>query len=128
MTNRTPRRRSENQVTASVGKAGGFCTSTRSGRAQPPQRAPEAEADPRGVEQAGDRVAGSGQLARGSAAVARFEPVDGNPRLVGDRARQRRAFEPDEVDVDAVRRQRLRVVPHAGAASQISEGNDGGSH
>ena len=32
MTNRTPRRRSENQVTASVGKAGGFCTSTRSGR------------------------------------------------------------------------------------------------
>jgi hypothetical protein len=27
-----------------------------------------------------------------------------------------------------VGRQRLRVIPHTGAASQISEGDDGGSH
>jgi hypothetical protein len=32
ITNRTPRLRSENQATASVGNAGGFCTSTTSGR------------------------------------------------------------------------------------------------
>ena len=41
---------------------------------------------------------------------------------------QRRPLEADEIDVDAIGRQRLRVVPHAGAASQISERNDGGSH
>jgi hypothetical protein len=54
--------------------------------------------------------------------------VDGNPRLVSNGARQRRAFEADEVDIDAVRGQRLRVVPHAGAASEISECDDDGSH
>ena len=43
-------------------------------------------------------------------------------------AGQRRTVEADEINVDAVRRQRLRVVLHAGAASQISEGDDDGSH
>ena len=42
--------------------------------------------------------------------------------------RQRRSFEADEIDVDALRGQRMGVVPHAGAAAQISEGDDGGSH
>jgi hypothetical protein len=54
--------------------------------------------------------------------------LDGDARLVGNLARQRRAFEADEVDIDAVRGQRLRVVPHAGAASEISECDDDGSH
>ena len=41
---------------------------------------------------------------------------------------ERRAFEADQVNVDAVRRQSLGVIPHTGAASQISEGDDDGSH
>jgi hypothetical protein len=54
--------------------------------------------------------------------------MHGDSRLVGDRTRQRRSFETDEVDVDALRGQRVRVVLHAGASAQISECDDGGSH
>jgi hypothetical protein len=49
-------------------------------------------------------------------------------RIGRNRARQLGAFEPDEIDIDAVRGERLRVVPHTGAAAQIAEGNDDGSH
>ena len=41
---------------------------------------------------------------------------------------ERCAFEADKVDVHAAGRQRVRVIPHAGAASQISKADDGGSH
>src|SRR5260221_1341532 len=54
--------------------------------------------------------------------------MDFDPRLVSNRARKRRSLETDEVDVQAVRRQRMRVILHAGASTQISEGNDSGSH
>ena len=55
-------------------------------------------------------------------------PMHGNARIVGDALGQRRAFEADEIDVDAVRHQRVRVVLHAGTSPQISERNNGGSH
>jgi hypothetical protein len=54
--------------------------------------------------------------------------MDGNARVGSDAPGQRRAFEADEIDVDAVGYQRMRVVLHAGASTQISERNDGGSH
>ena len=63
MTNRTPRRRSENHVTSSVGNAGGFCTSTRFGCGSWRSMRHSAEAQTRGVEEAGHRVAGSGKRA-----------------------------------------------------------------
>ena len=51
-----------------------------------------------------------------------------DPRIAGDRLRQRRPFEADEVDVHARRGERVRVVQHAGAPSQVSERDNGGSH
>src|SRR6185295_8744195 len=56
------------------------------------------------------------------------DSVNGDPRIVRNPLGQRRAFEADEIDVDAVRYQRVRVVLHAGASPQISERNHGGSH
>ena len=109
------------------GKRGGILHEHQIGTAQRPQRAPQPEADAQGVEQAGDGVRGSRQLAA-DLQPRRLQAMDRDPRLVGNLARQRRPFEPDEVDVDAVGRQRMGVVPHAGAASQISEADDGGSH
>ena len=41
---------------------------------------------------------------------------------------ERRPFEPDQVDVDAVRRQRARVVLHAGAFAEIGQREDDGTH
>ena len=58
----------------------------------------------------------------------RDDSMHADPRLVGDRARKRRALEADQIDIDAVGRERMRVVLHAGASSQISERDDGGSH
>src|SRR4051794_22146935 len=49
-------------------------------------------------------------------------------RVVGDRTRERRAFETDQIHGDALRRQRLRVVSHTGTAAQIYKRDDDGSH
>ena len=58
----------------------------------------------------------------------RREPVHGDAFVARDCPPERRAFETHQVHVDAVRRQRLGVVPHTGAASQVSERDDDGSH
>jgi UDP-GlcNAc:undecaprenyl-phosphate GlcNAc-1-phosphate transferase len=49
-------------------------------------------------------------------------------RVAGHRRYGRRAFEADQVDVTAGRRQRGRVVLHPRAAAHISEYDNGGSH
>jgi hypothetical protein len=54
--------------------------------------------------------------------------VDANARIVGDAPRQRRAFVADEINRDSRRSERLRVVLHAGAASEIGQRDDDGSH
>ena len=97
------------------------------GARQPPQRPPQAEAQAHRIEQAGDRVTRSVQAAADPQPRA-LQPMDGNARIVGNALGQRRPFEADEIDVDAVRHQRVRVVLHAGASPQISERNNGGSH
>src|SRR6185295_11032690 len=92
--------------------------------AQARQRAPEPEADAQGIEQPGGGVRRAGQLAADAEPQWR-DAVDGNPRFVGDLARERRAFESDEVDVDPVTGQRLGVIAHPGTSAEISEGDDG---
>src|SRR5439155_2394806 len=67
-------------------------------------------------------------LAAAAAQNRGCEAMDGDPRMVGDRARQRCAFEADEIDVDALRGERVGVILHAGAASEISKNDDCGSH
>ena len=54
--------------------------------------------------------------------------MNADARLVSNIPRERGALEADEIDVDPIGRQRVRVVPHAGAASQVSECDDDGSH
>src|SRR5678809_60768 len=54
--------------------------------------------------------------------------MDSYAGIVGNAFGQRRPFEANEIDVDAVRYQRMGVVLHAGASPQISERNNGGSH
>ena len=41
--------------------------------------------------------------------------------MLGDGARQRRAFVADEIDLDTVRRQRTGVVLHPGASAEVGE-------
>ncbi len=91
------------------------------------QRAPEPEADARGVEEAGDCVARTAEIAAHRQS-RRVDAVNRDPRVGRDRLRQRHPLETDEVDVDAIRRERLRVIAHAGASAQISENDDGSSH
>src|SRR6266849_1044684 len=54
--------------------------------------------------------------------------MDGDLRRLSDCARNQRALETDEIDVNSSGGERLRVVLHTGAASEISKGDDGGSH
>ena len=81
----------------------------------------------RGIEKAGDSIGRSGEAAADLQAQGR-DSMDGDSRLRGNRPRQGGAFEADEVHVNPVGSERQRVVPHTGAASEISEGDDGGSH
>jgi len=54
--------------------------------------------------------------------------MNGDAHIVRDALGQRGAVEADEVDVRAIGRQRMRVILHAGASSQVSQRNDDGSH
>ena len=128
MTNRTPRRRSAHQVTANVGNAGGFWTRTRSGRGSCLQRPPQPKAQPRGIEQPGDRIARSVQAAaesRKRVFLMRWTVMRGSPvtRLgSGVPSRPTRSTSTPFDD------QRVRVVLHAGASPEIAERDNGGSH
>ena len=70
---------------------------------------------------------------RRAARVRETERAIGQPMRVQARLRRqrrvdRRAFEPDEIDLAFVDGQGKRVVLHSRAATQISEHNDRGSH
>ena len=97
------------------------------GARQTPQRPPESKTEAHRIKQAGDRVAGSVQTPPNPQSCV-LDSMNGDARIVGDALGQRRTFEADEVDLDAVRHERTRVVLHAGASPQISERNNGGSH
>src|SRR4029079_10022587 len=96
-------------------------------RANLVERPPHAEADARGIEQPGDGVGRRGESAA-RPQPWRADALDRDPGFVGRCPRQRPSFETDEVDVESLGAERMRVVPHAGAASEISECDDDGSH
>jgi hypothetical protein len=48
--------------------------------------------------------------------------------VAGHGERYRRAFEANQIDIDAVGRQCAGVIPHPCGASEISECDDDGSH
>jgi hypothetical protein len=83
------------------------------------QHPPEAKAQARRIEQASNRVARTGEDAA-QPEGGWIQAVYPDPRVVGDRLGDGRSLEADQVDVEIVRRQRLRVVPHACTASEIS--------
>src|SRR5436309_203346 len=58
----------------------------------------------------------------------RRDSMNGDMRVAERVERDRRPFETDEVYVHTNRRQSARVISHAGAPSQISQGNNDGSH
>ena len=107
------------------GKRGRILDEHQIGSRQPPQRRPQPETDAARVYQRDRRVAEAG---RPVAQHRRRQPVHCDVFVVGDRASERRALEADQININAVSRQRLGVVPHTGASSQISEGDDDGSH
>ena len=125
MTNWTPLRLSAHQRDDERRKGRRVLHEHEIGPWQPPQRRPQPEADARRVDERDRRVA---QARRAVPQHRRREPVHGDVRVFRNCPRQRRTFEADQVNVDAVRRQSLGVVLHTGAASQISEGDDDGSH
>src|SRR6202035_2834251 len=49
-------------------------------------------------------------------------------RLIRNGAWKRGALEAHQVDVDGIGRQGARMVLHAGGPTQVSEGDDSGSH